>query len=346
MSKRKMYSLSYFLGRAFFLGFGYSLLLSLTDKDAWICFILGTLLGIIPIYFLSKIKENMKGQSLKEYLNQNKFFKIAILLLFFLLNFFILSQSLFILETFASSFFLIKSPPYFILLPIIYLLYRMTKKSWSTIGRVGEILMPFSLVIVLITSMILIPYADTTNFLPVMTHSNKDMIMGTLFYAFYSSAPFLLLLNTPMKDTKLCRKYLFSSATILLIGVLIIAVLGPNLIQIYRYPEYMLLKKIKVFEFLEKIENIISVTWIIDLFMIEAISANNIKDTIPKKKNNMYFISILLILYFGVIYLGKIYQIELQVYHILPTILGIFEIVILLSFFFYQIYTKKKNSNN
>ena len=46
-----------------------------------------------------------------------------------------------------------------------------------------------------------------------------------------------------MNNNKLIRKYLFSTATIILIGILIIAVLGPNLIQIYRYPEYMILKK-------------------------------------------------------------------------------------------------------
>lgn len=345
MSKRKMYSLSYFLGRAFFLGFGYSLLLSRTDSDTWICFLLGTLLGVIFIYFLSKIKEQMKEKNLKEYLNQKKGWKLIILSLFFLFNLFILSQILFILETFASSFFLIKSPPYFILLPVTYLIYRITKKSWNTIGRVGEILMPVSLVIVIISSAILFPYQDMTNFLPILTHSNKDIMLGTLFYAFYSSAPFLLLLNAPMKDTQLIRKYLFSSLTIIVTGILIIAVLGPNLIQIYRYPEYMLLKKIKVFEFLEKIENIISVSWIIDLFMTLAISANNIRETIPKKKNKYLFLFILAMLYLGVIYLGNVYHIELQLYHILPIILGIFELTILSVLGIYTL-LQKKNSNN
>lgn len=344
MSKRKTYSLSYFLGRAFFLGSGYSLILATTDKDSWICMLLGTILGVIFVYGISKIKEHMEKENLKDYLNHNKFLKGIILLLFFLFNLFIMIEILFILETFASSFFLIRSPSYFILLPVIYLIYRITKKGWNTIGRVGELLMPISLVIIIITFMILVPYGKIDNFLPVMTSETKDLICYTLFYAFYSSAPFLLLLNAPMKDTKIPRKYLFSSITILLKGALIIAVLGPNLIQIYRYPEYMILKKIQVFNFLEKIENIISITWIIDLFMILSMSVQNIKETIPKKKNKLVLISLLFLIYFVVIYLGKVYQIELQVYYILPIILGVFEVVLILHLFLYRLVSKKKQN--
>lgn len=342
MSKRKIYSLSYFLGRSFFLGFGYSVILSITNYDSWICFLLGTLIGIIFIYGISKIKEQMKEQTLKEYLNERKGMKCIILLLFFLLNIFIMSQLLFILETFASSFFLIHSPTFYILIPIIFLIYRMTKKGWHTIGRIGEIFMPISLVITLFSLCILVPSGSTERFFPIMNHSNMQMISSTLFFACYTSAPFLLLLNAPMKENKLIRKYLLSTATIIITGVLIIAVLGPNLIQIYRYPEYMILKKIKVFEFLEKIENIVSITWILDVFMTLSISAYNIRLTLPKEKNKWSFLFILLVLYCFVIYLGNIYYIELEVYNYLPIVLGIFEIIILLLIWLYHMLSKKK----
>ncbi|MCI8394288.1 MAG: GerAB/ArcD/ProY family transporter [Bacilli bacterium] len=345
MSKRKIYSLSYFLGRAFFLGFGYSVILSITNKDSWICFTIGTLLGLILVYGISKIKEKMQEENLKDYLKKNKFLKYLILTLFFLFNLFIMSQLLFILETFAASYFLIHSPTFFILIPIIYLIYRITNKSWSTIGRIGEIFMPISFIIVIASICMLFPYGTIDKFFPIMTQEISDMIRCTLFYAFYSSAPFLLLLNAPMKEPKLVRKYLLSTITILLIGILIISVLGPNLIQIYRYPEYMILKKIKIFEFLEKIENFISITWILDVFMTLAISGNNIRHTLPKKKNKLLFLTILTLLYFLVIYLGEIYYIELQVYFILPIILGIFEITIMFLLYCYHFITKNKTKN-
>lgn len=344
MNKRKIYALSYFLSRSFFLGYGYSVILSNTNKDSWICFILGTLIGICFIYAISKIKEKMLKLTIKEYLSNHKILKYLILTIFFIFNILIMSQLLFVLETFAASFFLINSPTFFILLPILFLLFRITVKGWSTIGRIAEIFIPISLVIVIFSLAILTPYGTIDKFLPIMTQNNLDMIKSTFMFAFYTSAPFLLLLNVPMQDHKLIRKYLFGTITIVLIGILIIAVLGPNLIQIYRYPEYMILKKIKVFQFLEKIENIISITWILDVFITLSVIANNIRLTIPKKKNTLLFSIILTILFFLVIYLGEIYFLQLQFYAIFPLILGGFEILIILLFFLKNRF--KKRSQN
>ena len=102
MNKRKIYALSYFLSRSFFLGYGYSVILSNTNKDSWICF----------IYAISKIKEKMLKLTIKEYLNNHKILKYLILTIFFLFNIFMMSQLLFVLETFAASFFLINSPTF------------------------------------------------------------------------------------------------------------------------------------------------------------------------------------------------------------------------------------------
>jgi spore germination protein KB len=341
MSNRKTYALSYFLSRSFFLGFGYSVILSITSKDSWICFILGTLLGICFIYAISKIKEHMQKKTIKEYLQDHKIMKVIILTSFFLFNLFMISQLLFALETFASSFFLINSPTFFILIPIMFLIYRITVKGWNTIGRIAEIFLPISLVIVIFSIVILTPYGTLDKFLPIMTQDTFQMIRSTLMVAFYTSSPFLLLLNAPMNDHKLIRKYLFGTISIILIGILIIAVLGPNLIQIYRFPEYMILKKIKVFQFLEKIENIISITWILDVFMTLSMIGQNIKMTLPKKWNNILFLSLLVMIFFFVIYLGEIYFIEIQVYAIMPMILGGFEILLILLFFFYRFIQKK-----
>ncbi len=100
MSNRTTFSLSYFLGKAFFLGFGYSLILSMTSQDSWICFLAGSFLGMIFIFIFSTLKKQMKEQSLKEYLKQNKLFKFLILSIFFLFNMFIIIEIMIILETF------------------------------------------------------------------------------------------------------------------------------------------------------------------------------------------------------------------------------------------------------
>ncbi len=225
-------------------------------------------------------------------------------------------------------------------------MFRITKKGWQTIGRVGELFMPISLCLFLLTAVILIFYGKLDHFLPVITHDKIDFITCTLYYAFYSSSPFLLFLNAPVKESKFTSKYLFASFTVTIMGIIIIAVLGSNLIQIYRFPEYMVLKKIQIFSFLEKIENVISMASIVDLFMILATCSNNIKDILPKKKRNIVFPIILLLHYIIVILIGNMYYVGLTLYHILPIVLGIFEILLLLILYIYHLIVKKKPTNS
>ncbi len=143
-----------------------------------------------------------------------------------------------------------------------------------------------------------------------------------------------------MQKNKLAGKFIFSTITVILMCIYIIGVLGPNLIEIYRYPEYMVLKKIKIFNFIEKVENIISIAWLFDLFMALGISGENIKECLPKKHRNITFFLILIILYFGAILSGIYYHEELMLYHILPIVLGIFEFIML---FLLMLIPKKKN---
>jgi len=332
MNNRKILSLSYFLGRTFFLGFGFSLLMKITKKDTWLAALLGIILGTIIIYFFSKLKEKING-SIKD-VYKNKILKWLFVLVFFLYNIFVFHQILFIFQTFASSFFLIKSPIYFISLPVPFIIYRACKNGFSTIAKVAEVLMPISLFLFAFSFISLFQDLKLEYFTPILTTDSMSLLKGTLFFTAYSSAPYLLLLNAPMKETKLARKYFFSAITVFLICISIIGVLGPNLIQIYRYPEYMVLKKIKIFNFLEKVENIISIAWLFDLFIVLSISGNNLKECLPKKRQNLYFILILILLYFASIISGIYYQEELMLYYVLPIILGIFELVLLLFLLF------------
>lgn len=327
MIKNKTFSVSYFLGRAFFLGFGFSLLFKLLDKDAWIASLLGVLLGSLFIWFFQKFKEN------------HAFTNILQKSIFFLFNFFVFTQILFIFETFCSSFYLIKSPHIYILLPLIFIIYRITKNGFSTITKVSDVLLPISLLLVLFISLGLIKNMNFDYFLPVLTEDTFSILQGTIYFAIYSTAPFFLLWNEKT-EKNLLKPYLLSSLTVFLAAIIITAVLGPNLTQIYRYPEYMTLKKIKLFNFVEKVENIVSITWIFDLFITLAVSGNNMKELLPKKWKNFSFIGLLLLLFGISLYCGMHYKDELWIYLYLPIILGVFMLLLILVGFI----RKKKES--
>ena len=327
MTKTKTYAISYFLGRTFFIGFGFSLLFRLLDKDTWIAAILGSILGFGILLFFERIKEKHAfASSLQK-------------ILFFVYNFFVFSQILFIFETFCSSFYLIKSPIFYILLPVPFVIYKITKNGFSTIAKVTEVLFPLSFLLYILVVFGLFKNLNLEYFQPVLMADSKNLFLGTIYFAIYSTAPFFLLWNVKT-DKNLAKSYAFSMVGILIIAIFITGVSGPNLAQIYRFPEYMTLKKIKLFNFVEKVENIISVAWLFDLFITMAICGNNLKECLPTKYNKWTYLATLLLLFVVAWYTGTHYKDELLIYHVLPIVLGIFMLLL----FLFSLLHKKKES--
>ncbi len=338
MNNRKTFSLCYFLGRSFFLGFGFSLLSKMLVQDAWIAAILGAFLGSGILYLFGLFKSKLNGKPIKEI---TSWIKWPILILYFIYNIFIYSQIVFIFQTFASSFFLIKSPVFFIILPIPFIIFRICKTGYPTIAKVAEILMPISIFLTIFGLIGLVQNFKIDYFTPILISKPTNLFTGSLFFAFYSTAPYFLLLNAPIEKNKFVLKYIISSLSIIILCIFIIGILGPNLMQVYRYPEYMAMKKIRIFNFIEKVENIVSIAWLCDSFITLAIVGNNLKETYPTKHQNIYFGITLIILYFWSILSNELYQEGLNVYHILPIILGIFEVL----FFLFCLFLPRKKKN-
>lgn len=329
MNKKPLFAISFFLGGTFFLGYGYSLLMGMVGKDAWISLLIGVFLGIGVIYLLEQIKK--KEQSgIEKYKMMNR-------IIFFFFNLFLFGQILFIFQTFASSFFLIKSANWFITLPIPFIIYKIAKSGFSTIGKISEILVPIALFLLVFAFVGLFEHFKLDSFTPIFTSSIDKILQGALLVMTYSTMPYFLLLKVNLKTPKLIKGYLASELAVILIAIFIIAVLGPNLIGIYRYPEYMILKEIKLFDFIEKVENIVCVAWLFNLFVFLSLSGYNLKECLPKKKNNLYFIVLLGIMYIVAILESYFYPQELALYHILPYVfLGIEILLILTSFLSYR----------
>lgn len=329
MQKRTTFSYVYFLSRAFFIGYGFSLLFNLTNKDSWMSFLIGQLISFLVIFLIVKIKGNYQQ---REVLKEPGHFLLKGL--YFLFSLFVATEILFIFQTLASNFFLIESPNYFIIFPTVFLIYRICKNSWTTIGRVGSILMVLSLSMTLILLCTLTSYLSFDNFLPILTTPTTNILQSALYYAAYTTAPLLYLILIPKTNQSLPTYHLISSFTVILMGVFIIGILGPNLIRIYRYPEYMVLKGIKILDFIEKVENIFTMGTLFDLFMVLAISMNVAKERLPKKFQPVTFGFLLFLIFAASLFLGKHYDIALQIYYYLPIILWIFLILILGAFLF------------
>ena len=318
--------LAYFLSKSSMFGLGYFLLCNLNDKNTYLSIILGTILGLFIIYIYSKIS-NYSNYNIHKYLNNTfigKLFNI-ILLLFYI---YILLITILTITTFINSFYLIKTPRIIIILSILLLSIYLSFKDNKTLINLSSLFFCFSIFIVILFTILLIPYSNINELLPILNYNNINIIKGSIIYALISTVPLIIInnYNTNIKIT--LKNYLVASIINLTIVIGTTLSLG-NLLNVYRFPEYAVLKQIRILDFIENIENISAFGWYAESFIVISLTVLNIKDTLSFKYNKLYLVILLLSL-IPMLILSNNYDLLLKVFYIHPYILLIFFIIFLL----------------
>lgn len=328
-NKQKL-SIVYFLSHCFFLASGYSLIFKITGKDSWLSMIIGSIIGIVLILIFNKLSFNKK----KNYILNTKtsFIKKIIMMTFFI---FILFVNILIVRIFATSFFLTKTPGIVITIPFLLLAMHNAKKGLNSIAKIAEILLPISLTLIILSTIAVGKDGLFTSFLPLITSSKIKIIISSFYYAIFTSIPNLLLFDVKIDTKTHIKSYIFSTVISTLIGTVIIYTLGDYLIKIFRFPEYMVLKQLKLFNFIEKIENLIGLIWFFDLFISASLSIYNI----DKITNSNKLIDLLIIGFIVIIieFVSTNYEYATIIYKNLPILLLIIGLI-----FFIVIYIKSK----
>lgn len=344
ITNRQKNFLVIFCSKALFLGIGYALLFEISKNDTWISFILGSLLGIIFCYFLKTIMIKKGKKTLNELLKTMGPVGFIIRLLFIVYSIAIINEILFIIQIFAKSFFLINSNTFLILLPLVLLIIMVAFKGYKILAYVVECLFPISLFFTLFALFGLVFNGDYTNIKPFFSNSTFEILKSSLYYFTLSSTPLLFLLDLQFEDNNLYNAYITISICLVIICLILIGVLGPFLIYIYRFPEYMVLKDIQVFGFVEKVENILSISWILDNFVLLCLSSCFLKRLLPKKYNNYYFIGLIIILFLIACFIfGNNYINDLLISLYFPYYLFLLSVPAIIILFIYCITKRKQN---
>lgn len=346
-SKKQNFAVTYFVTRALFLGIGFSLILKFTKQDSILAFILGTLIGSFIIYLINKINIYKKDNSLNDVLKDMKIEGIFLRIILIIFGIILFTNALVFFQLFASSFLLSQSPLWFISLPIIILVLIITKKGITITFRVAECLFPISLILTLLSLVSLISYSDINNFLPLFVSKPSNFLLSTIYYASLSSAPGILMLITK-KSKNMLGSYILGSFTLIFKIFLILGILGSTIAAMYRFPGYIILKEIKILDFIEKIENIVGISWIFDNFIFISISSLFIKELLPKKSKEItHPLIIILIFIISVMFIGKDYAYEVIMYYSIPIFLLVVLIIVvpLLFIHTYNNYRKKLTNN-
>lgn len=312
---KENFSLTYFVSRMLFSGSIYSIMFNYSENDALIACIFGTIFGLFIIFLINKMNLN------------NPFFKIILFLLY--LYFIIISFVTF--ETYTDSFLLTNTPKIITVIPALAIGIYASFKSINTLKRVSFIffilsISSFTLIIIMLSS-----YLNIGNVLPLFSHSKINILQSAFTFGVLSSTPNILLKEENISLKKHMLYYFLTSILNLIICYYILSVLTPNVAKIYSFPEYMVLKRIKIFDFIENVENLSVLVYYFDYFFLITLSFKRIYNLIKNKTAYLLIITSTVLL--TTITFVKDYSFILFLYHYSTYILFVFLLILSLSIF-------------
>lgn len=346
MITRRQYQIcSFFLSRFLFFGAGLSFLFYNSNNDTWLACILGLVLGIIAFKVLHIISKKNEGLSLTNLIKKNIFIKLILYLFCFLL----LNYLLTVLTLMNHSFFLYETPPLFIAILLMLVIVYGVIKGERVFTKVAEFLFFISIVVFTLK---FIGYgynaaSSYDNLFPLLNTKVTGFLFTTLIFFIYSFVPNILLLNFKVEELsykQMVVGYVIGAISIILTILIISMTFGFPLATIIRYPEYMVLKKISLFNVFKNIENILVITWYFDCLVSGFIITNTIKkinnNTFPMLIRKVTYILLLLAsLFVAVNIFVKDYTKTILLYKYAFTIIGALGLVIIL----YLLFRKKEN---
>ncbi len=302
--------LIYFLARCCLLGISLSQMFTNVHQDAWlsvfIAFIIGLVLLLIYLYLINyKLEYNIIK------LNTYIFGTIigTIINIFICLCIFIYAICIFWNFTnFITTQYLSNTPLIAIggllSIPLFYILI----KDIETITKTAIIVFFISILIYSLSLFGLFNEIDLNNIMPILENGINPVIKNSIYSLCFNVGPIFLITIVPKSYFKKEQKfnmpiifmYIFNALFVCYGVFTVLAVLGPNLSILYEYAEVQVLKRVVIFGFVDRIESIISLRWIFDIFITLTMTLYFIlifiKETFKIKKQKIIDITVFILI--------------------------------------------------
>ena len=304
---------AYFNSRALFIGYGLTLLFKMSHHDILFSIILGFILVIIFLYFIKNI---------------NNYKLITTILLSIIVSISIINLT--------KTLYLENTPLILIIcftLLIVYYISNIKKEPWN---KFVSLLYTLSIVMFIIIFLSLVPHIKIEYLRPINIINYKNMIKSSIMFFIISTYP-IIRLNDLNNKKEIILRYIISSLTILLMAFIVLTVLGEKEALLYRYPEYIVLKRIKMLDFISNVDNILFFAIYLDLIVCLSSSIRKLNIKVPYLKVITLF------------FLGAVVYVICNHSSLINTILEIFIPLIIIMFILTiipKIFLHKKSENN
>lgn len=299
-------SLLMFINITMYLGININIIKTTTGVNAWLTVLISNIIGFIPLIlflYIANYKPEFKLNEKINFLYKKTGFIINIFINIVL--FIIGATILYNICNFITSQLLYRTPQIIIIIILMILVIYNTIKGINVIIKVSTILIAFNILLFLTSVFSLIPHLNLDNFLPILK-DNLNILPSAIKLVSINVLPLLILLIIPKDKSSNKQKYtkniifgyIISGTIAFTIVSFTYGILGKYLVNTFGYPEYIVLKKISILNFAERIENIISNQWIVGGYIYLVIIMYYISNTsiLSKKINNKYIIILLSII--------------------------------------------------
>lgn len=244
------------------------------------------------------------------------------------------SMAMFNLTNFTVTQYLYETPPLVIGIIFTVLTIFMCTKDISVLLRCSTIFLTINLILSFIALLGLIPEFEMENLLPFLADGAINPLIGSLYVVLINIVPvFLILLIPKEKVDNFKTKHFFISYSMFIVLALtmiifVLGTLGIDLAKLYQYPEYIVLRRVNIFDFLNRIENVLVIQWIFGLFTVISFSVFVLKEYVNFKYTaHIGALIILLISYFAFNNLTTFNTFVYNIYPFVATAFLIFMII-------------------
>lgn len=296
---------SFFFTRCFFMTGIIPLLFKISGIDSLISIILGSVLGLLLVFLYYHIIKKEKNKNIFELIDSifPKVFAVLFKIILTITLLFILCFLLSNISVYISNSLLIDTRLIVIVLTFLLLCYFVSKNGLESIARTAEIIFMIFIILFVLSLVGVIPLIEPSRLKPFFSHKLIKIGNSSFIYGFFGSIMLFLLTMIPKEKVHSNKKlgkaitigYIIGTFTIFLTFVWMIGTLGIDLASYYQYPEIAILKKVSYFNFIERIEGILSIAWLLDSVIVLSFILYSLKEALhtfskSKKTNNLYIL--------------------------------------------------------
>lgn len=269
---------------SFYLGISDIILLRTSENEVLIAMIIGVILGLIPVLMYLKVNSSLPNLNIYKK-NIKLFGKVIgniINILIIIIYMVMLTIAIRAIVIFVTSKYLQNTPFYFVGTLVIITCLIICFNGLETIARVSQLSFFASIVFMVIIEFFLIQYVEIGNIIPMISEGNylSDIFKGAIYYAATCSLLSMLLLTiskSKIKDKEKYNKniiifYFIGSLSLVIVMFFVVSCFGYKMGSLFRYPEYILLKKIGISGSELHLENLLAFRWIFYMLALANLS--------------------------------------------------------------------------